>query len=133
MREGWIAKRLGDISVINYGYTAKASFDGEGPKFLRITDIQDDSVDWTAVPTCPISEKDFDRHQLFDNDIVFARTGATTGKSYLLTSPPESVAASYLIRLRLNDSEGPPGRATGDGLPGSPGADGQGTLQGPDA
>ena len=105
MREGWIAKRLGDISVINYGYTAKASFDGEGPKFIRITDIQDDSVDWTTVPTCPISEKDFDRHQLFDNDIVFARTGATTGKSYLLTSPPESVAASYLIRLRLNDSE----------------------------
>lgn len=102
--EGWVKKPLGGIAAINYGYTAKASFAGDGPKFLRITDIQDDSVDWSTVPTCPINNAEWKRHKLFDGDIVFARTGATTGKSYLLSSPPKSVAASYLIRCRLNDN-----------------------------
>jgi type I restriction enzyme S subunit len=38
-------------------------------------------------------------------DIVFARTGATTGKSYMVSNPPDAVCASYLIRLRLQSSE----------------------------
>jgi type I restriction enzyme S subunit len=103
VRVGWDIARLGDVSSIDYRYTAKASFDAVGPKFLRITDIQSDQVDWAEVPTCPISAADFRKHKLIDRDIVFARTGATTGKSYLVSNPPESVAASYLIRLRLND------------------------------
>jgi type I restriction enzyme, S subunit len=101
--KGWVEKRLGGSAAISYGYTAKASFAGDGPKFLRITDIQNGGVDWSTVPTCPINEDELRRHQLFDGDIVFARTGATTGKSYLLSSPPDSIAASYLIRCRLND------------------------------
>jgi len=101
MRE-WKTVRLGDIAVINYGYTAKASFENIGPKFLRITDIKNDTVQWDNVPYCSINEADFKKHKLADGDIVFARTG-TTGKSYLVCEPPESVAASYLIRVRLND------------------------------
>lgn len=103
MRQGWSRVKLGDISSINYGYTAKASFDTEGPKFLRITDIQDGKVDWATVPSCPIDDEDFKRHELQHDDIVFARTGATTGKSYRVNNPKNSVAASYLIRLRLHD------------------------------
>jgi type I restriction enzyme, S subunit len=103
MREEWHVERLGDIADINYGYTAKASFEYVGPKFLRITDIQEGRVDWNAVPTCPISEADLKKHRLQKDDIVFARTGATTGKSYRMSSPPEAVAASYLIRLRLHN------------------------------
>ena len=38
-------------------------------------------------------------------DIVFARTGATTGKSYLVKNPPQAVFASYLIRVQLKLSE----------------------------
>jgi type I restriction enzyme, S subunit len=101
---GWKTSELGEIAVIIYGYTAKASGENIGPKFLRITDIQDEMVDWSSVPYCPINEDDFKRHKLIDQDIVFARTGATTGKSYLVSNPPESVAASYLIRLRIKDS-----------------------------
>jgi type I restriction enzyme S subunit len=100
----WKKSELGNIAAINYGYTAKAAFEEVGPKFLRITDIQNDSVDWSGVPHCPIDEADFKKHKLHDQDIVFARTGATTGKSYLVYDPPESVAASYLIRLRVQDS-----------------------------
>jgi type I restriction enzyme, S subunit len=96
---------LGEISVINYGYTEAASKHKIGPKFLRITDIQDDAVDWEEVPFVNISKSDTKKHLLQDGDIVFARTGATTGKSYLLRNPPEAVAASYLIRLRPNRNQ----------------------------
>jgi len=101
--KGWKTSQLGDIAAISYGYTAKASVENVGPKFLRITDIQDDLVNWSDVPYCPIDEADLKKYKLIDQDIVFARTGATTGKSYLVCSPPESIAASYLIRLRVQD------------------------------
>ena len=101
--KGWRKSQLGDIAVITYGYTAKASFENVGLKFLRITDIQNEMVDWSSVPYCPIDEDDLKKQKLIDQDIVFARTGATTGKSYLVCNPPESVAASYLIRLRVQD------------------------------
>lgn len=97
-------KKLGDLSQINYGYTAKASQHSIGPKFLRITDIQNNKVDWDKVPYCKISEKDYAKHKLYQGDIVFARTGGTTGKSFLITDPPDAVCASYLIRLSLKDT-----------------------------
>ena len=100
--EGWVERSLGELSRINYGYTESASAEKVGPRFLRITDIQNNSVDWNSVPYCPIEESDFPKFQLTHGDIVFARTGATTGKSYLVKHPPEAVFASYLIRLRLN-------------------------------
>jgi len=98
---GWEEKSLGEISKINYGYTEKASFEKIGPKFLRITDIQNNYVDWETVPYCKCSERDLPKYKLETGDIVFARTGATTGKSYLLTNPPEAIFASYLIRLKF--------------------------------
>ena len=99
----WEVKRLEELSsAIQYGYTAKATSERIGPKLLRITDIQNDAVDWDAVPFCEISEKETEKYRLGKNDLLFARTGATVGKSYLIPgSIPESVFASYLIRVRL--------------------------------
>jgi type I restriction enzyme S subunit len=72
-----------------------------GNKFLRITDIQDGSVDWARVPYCIAPESKLRSASLADGDIVFARTGATTGKSFLIKSPPSgAVFASYLIRVK---------------------------------
>ena len=102
---GWVEKRLGDLSRIKYGYTESASVKKVGPHFLRITDIQDNGVDCDTVPYCPIDASDLPKSRLSDGDIVFARTGATTGKSYLVSNPPESVFASYLIRVQLSDKE----------------------------
>jgi len=96
--------KLGDLSVINYGYTDSAKPAGVGPKFLRITDIQKGAVNWDDVPYCEISEQEEEKQVLRSGDIVFARTGATTGKSFLLVDPPRSVCASYLIRLRVDKS-----------------------------
>lgn len=95
---------LAALAEISYGYTAKASFDIDGPKFLRITDIQDGTVDWAGVPSCDIGDDEYKKHKLENGDIVFARTGATTGKSFLITGCQDSVAASYLIRVRLRSS-----------------------------
>ena len=99
----WKVKRLEELSsAIQYGYTAKATTERIGPKLLRITDIQNDAVDWDVVPFCEISAKEIEKYRLAKNDLLFARTGATVGKSYLISGAiPESVFASYLIRVRL--------------------------------
>jgi type I restriction enzyme S subunit len=98
----WTMTTLGNVvEKPQYGHTAKASHDLTGPRFLRITDIQASGVDWTTVPGCEISDAEVVRYQLAAGDIVFARTGATTGKSYLIRICPErAVFASYLIRIR---------------------------------
>ncbi len=103
--ENWIEKELAEISKINYGYTEKASSQPIGPKYLRITDIQENGVDWETVPYCKCSDEDYTKYALETGDIVFARTGATTGKSYLLENPPIGVFASYLIRLKINSKD----------------------------
>ena len=103
--KGWGMKKLGEVAKAIYGYTEKASFEEIGPRFLRITDIQDEGVNWETVPFCKITDADFNKYKLIDGDIVFARTGATTGKSYLVNNPPKSVFASYLIKVHIN-SEG---------------------------
>ncbi|MBU0495123.1 MAG: restriction endonuclease subunit S [Chloroflexi bacterium] len=99
-KQGWSELRIGDFcDKPQYGYTASAIDQPIGPRLLRITDIQNGQVNWKTVPfcDCPTPEK----YLLQKDDILFARTGATTGKSFLVRDCPESVFASYLIRLRV--------------------------------
>jgi type I restriction enzyme S subunit len=99
--EGWTETTLGQVAEsISYGYTAKSASRTKGPRYLRITDIQNNSVDWTSVPSCAIPAERVPAYELRSGDLVFARTGATTGKSFLIKSCPEAVFASYLIRVR---------------------------------
>jgi restriction endonuclease S subunit len=104
--EGWVWARVGDIADnIHYGYTESASKEKVGPKFLRITDIQNNSVNWDFVPYCKINQDEKEKYLLQEGDLVFARTGATVGKSFLITGKiPETVFASYLIRISLNNN-----------------------------
>jgi len=89
-----------------YGLTAKAAKSGN-VQFLRITDITSRGVNWETVPFCSASKKKIDPCRLKSGDIVFARIGATTGKSYLISDPPDAVFASYLIRVRAGDKLDP--------------------------
>ena len=91
-------------TAIQYGYTAKATASPVGPKMLRITDIQEGSVNWDTVPYCMINQSDIQKFRLAPGDLVFARTGATVGKSFLIQDVPEAIFASYLIRLRFQES-----------------------------
>jgi type I restriction enzyme S subunit len=88
---------------IDYGFTASADFSLKEPRLLRITDIQEGSVDWNHVPGCRITPEEEADKRLCAGDIVFARTGATTGKCFLIEHAPRAVFASYLIRLRTTD------------------------------
>ena len=95
----WEWVRLSTLTkIIHYGYTASAAPQGNS-KLLRITDIQNDKVNWTTVPFCTIKEKDLDAYKLNNRDILIARTGGTVGKTYIVRELScVSVFASYLIR-----------------------------------
>jgi type I restriction enzyme S subunit len=100
---GWRRVAVKDMAdSIQYGHTASAIERKDGPRFLRITDIQDGRVNWSAVPSCDIPKEDIPKYRLSSGDLVFARTGATTGKSFLIGDCPEAVFASYLIRVRVS-------------------------------
>ncbi|MEB3440183.1 restriction endonuclease subunit S [Pseudomonas sp. A2] len=103
---GWEWSQLGHISSdVQYGFTASANHQNEEPLLLRITDIQNDGVNWDTVPGCNIAPAEISDYELKDGDIVIARTGGTIGKSYLVSGLTRSaVFASYLIRIGRLDS-----------------------------
>ena len=101
--DNWKWVRWGDISQsIQYGYNAPALENGR-IKMVRISDIQSNEVLWEDVPYCDIDEDSIETYLLQPNDILFARTGGTVGKSYLVEEvPEEAVYAGYLIRTRYS-------------------------------
>lgn len=99
----WKWVRWGTLSFsIQYGYNAPAISDGDY-RMVRISDIQDNKVIWKTVPYCQIAEVEAEKYLLKTNDILFARTGGTVGKSFLVKDVPyDAVYAGYLIRTRYN-------------------------------
>jgi len=97
MKKGWETSELSAVSDINYGYTESASRDPIGPRFLRITDIQDERVDWDGVPYCKIEAADLPKYRLASGDIVFARNGATTG-NFFKKNPPTKHNQHHRLR-----------------------------------
>ena len=101
-----ITGKLKDYSVMQYGYTETATTEPVGPKFLRITDIAHNYIDWNGVPYCPISEENHKKYVLSEGDVVVARTGATVGYAKMVgRNIPDSVFASFLVRIRPIDDE----------------------------
>ena len=100
----WVWATVNDISKsILYGVSESAKSEGKY-KLLRITDIQDNQVDWGTVPFTDFDEDKVSSYILHDGDIVFARTGATVGKSYLIKRLRQNaIYASYLIRVQTFD------------------------------
>jgi type I restriction enzyme, S subunit len=97
---GWVEVTIGDlVDRLQYGHTAKAIHSGDGPRFLRITDITDEGVDWGRVPGCQIGGSELEKYRLAEGDIVFARSGSIE-KAWRVKSPPDAIFASYLIRGR---------------------------------
>lgn len=102
----WEVKRLGDLCCNqgDYGINAPAvAYSNDLPTYLRITDISDDGkfiIDNKASVNSPNSKN----YHLKEGDIVFARTGATVGKTYLYDSADgDLVFAGFLIRFSPNE------------------------------
>ena len=106
----WNYKTLDEISnSIEYGINAPArDFDGIH-KYLRITDIDDASrlfiTEKLSSPDINFTAGDYENYKLQKNDLLFARTGASVGKTYLYRKTDGKVYyAGFLIRARLHDS-----------------------------
>ena len=70
---------------------------------VRISDIQNGEVLWATVPYCHIRPNEIGTYLLQKDDILFARTGGTVGKSFLVKEVPyPSIYAGYLIRTRYS-------------------------------
>ena len=102
--EGWRRGTIGDVCETQYGYTETATTEVVGPKFLRITDIVNNRINWSKVPYCRISDCDFKKYKLELGDIVVSRTGANIGWARQIKgSIPDSVFASFLIRIIVKE------------------------------
>ncbi|WP_315375050.1 restriction endonuclease subunit S [uncultured Streptococcus sp.] len=106
----WFKDCLSKVSKsIEYGLNASAKdYDGIH-KYLRITDIDESSrlflTDKLSSPDVNFTIEDFENYKLQKNDLLFARTGASVGKTYLYReSDGEVYYAGFLIRARLCDS-----------------------------
>lgn len=99
----WEEKRLGELaSKPSYGMNAAAtSFDGKH-KYIRITDISDDLNAFEPNPLTSPKPPIADEYRLKNGDLLFARTGASTGKSYLYDpNDGELFFAGFLIRFSI--------------------------------
>lgn len=95
------------IERAQYGYTADetSTVDGDA-KYLRITDIVPYFVDKDRVPFCMISEKKKAQYLVKENDLLIARTGATTGYNLIVPKGFSNyVFASYLVRYFYKQDE----------------------------
>lgn len=105
-QNAWEQRKLGDVaSNFEYGLNASAKeFDGEN-KYIRITDIDDESrvflSDDITSPDTDLTSAD--KYKLEKGDILFARTGASVGKTYLYREKDGLVYyAGFLIRAKVN-------------------------------
>lgn len=99
----WTQSFLGNISSnIGYGMNSAATeFDGEY-KYLRITDIDEETRRFIPNPLSSPSDPVDEKYLLNEGDIVFARTGASVGKSYLYKKYDGKLCfAGFLIRFSI--------------------------------
>lgn len=101
----WVEKKLGDYLLQNpeYGIGAAAvPFDNKLPTYLRITDISENRT-FISENKVSVDAEVTDSQYLVEDDIVFARTGASVGKSYRYKNEDgRLVFAGFLIRVKPN-------------------------------
>ena len=99
----WKKCKFGDIATgFDYGMNAAAKpFDGEN-KYIRITDIDEASSQYLYDDVVSPDGELGDSYLVKENDILLARTGASTGKSYLYrNSDGKLYFAGFLIRANI--------------------------------
>mgnify|MGYP004625466449 FL=1 len=103
--EGWSVKKLGEICKNKGLYGANAPsvpYSPNLPLYIRITDIDDDGK-YIFSNRVSVNISDYKNYLLEKGDIVFARTGATTGKTYLYNeNDGQFVFAGFLIKFSPN-------------------------------
>ena len=98
--------KLKDISVNNRGYygigASAVDYNADKYTYLRITDINDDGS-LNKKNLMSVDDEKANQYLLQKNDIVFARTGASTGRNYFYDGEIENIVyAGFLIKFSLN-------------------------------
>ena len=107
----WEQRKLGDVaSSFDYGLNAAATeYDGQN-KYLRITDIDDETHEFSKSDLMtPLADLAMSTDYLLkEGDLLFARTGASVGKTYLYRQFDGMVYfAGFLIRARIGEGADP--------------------------
>ena len=110
-KNDWEQRKLGEIcESFEYGLNAAAKeYDGEN-KYIRITDIDDNSNEFIqdGVTSPDIDLTNSENYRLKYGDILFARTGASVGKTYIYKESDGLVYyAGFLIRGRVKSNYSP--------------------------
>lgn len=105
---GYRVATLGELSLDNgkYGIAASAvDFDTELPAYLRITDINDDGT-LNKLDRKSVNDPSACKYMLSEGDIVFARTGNSTGRNYFYDPRDGKFAfAGFLVKFSLDASK----------------------------
>ena len=103
--KGWPATKIGDLDVaMTYGPRFHHErYVDHGTRIVRITDLASTGeLDYLAMPRLLISDTELAEHRSRPGDILFARTGATVGKTALIReNDPVSIPGAYFIRMRF--------------------------------
>ena len=104
-KKGWVVKKLGDclLKSPDYGINAASVPYSENlPVYLRITDISEDGK-FVSKQKTSVDNLNSENYVLSNDEIVFARTGASVGKTYLY-NPHDGklIFAGFLIRVKVN-------------------------------
>lgn len=105
--KGWSMSSFGkEISLLEYGPRFYyESYSPSGIRIVRITDLDSlGNLDFSSMPKMEVSEDDKKRYCLNPGDLLFARSGATVGKTALISDKdPECIAGAYFIRMRFKN------------------------------
>ena len=102
----WEVKRLKHLlrAPLQYGANEPSNhIDPDSPRYIRITDIREDGTLWDETFRS-IPQDVAEPYLLSEGDLLFARSGATVGKTFKYRpSWGEAAYAGYLVRARLDD------------------------------
>ena len=101
----WPDSRLGGVLRFQqYGPRFyDETYSDEGVRIVRITDLAESgALDFSSMPRLAVSGADRERYRLQSGDLIFARSGATVGKTALIhPRDPECIAGAYFITMRF--------------------------------
>lgn len=104
--KGWKRSKLGDVALEKPAYGSGApsrSYENGMPRYVRITDIDETGDLHEEKRSAALTDSEIEKYTLEDGDILFARSGATVGKTYLHSARNGfCVYAGYLIKFRTN-------------------------------
>lgn len=103
--KGYPTKTVDEVSLSKGEYGAQSAsveYDPNRPRYVRITDINDDGT-LNDDMVVSINLSDDEQYRLEYGDFMFARMGATVGKTYAFITGNQ-IFAGYLIRYKLNQN-----------------------------